>query len=144
MKTIWGGSRVRVTTSWDPRIPEGTEGRNLGHRQGEGEQLTVLVLLDGGREARLPLHVLEPIERTRVPDGHGWKTDIPESNYLHHVKTVGTGQDGRYRYEIRGYTGRWFVQRFPLAEGSDEPTKRTPFFPNQRLALAAMNDLIGG
>lgn len=137
-RTIWGGSRVRVTTSWDPRIPEGTEGRNLGHRQGEGEQLTVLVLLDGGREARLPLHVLEPIEEAHVPDGHGWKTDIPKSTANHHVKDVGTGEDSRYFYRVRGYTGRWFVQRHPLAEGSTEPPMRTPFFPNQRTAFAAM------
>jgi hypothetical protein len=142
MAPIWGGSRVRVVTSWDPNIPEGSTGVNLGQRQGEPGSMTLLVRLDDGREVRLPLLALEPITEAYVPDGHGWKTDIPTDGPNRHIRTVSRTEVNGVRYELRGSSMRWFVTREPVEAGPDARTERTPFYPNQRKAQDVYDELI--
>jgi hypothetical protein len=129
---IWGGSRIRVTCSAEPSIPVGSEGVNLGGREGLSGAITLLVRLADGRTVRLPLLALENARPNRwVPDALSWKADIPQETPWRRIKTLEQTEAGAYRYQLRGSSGRWFVTRTPVRGG---PAERTTFWPNQRTA----------
>ncbi|QFG25438.1 hypothetical protein [Actinomadura sp. WMMB 499] len=136
---IWGGSRVRLT-QMHSNIRPGAEGVNLGKRQ-DGE---ILVRLDDGREARLPLNLLERIDTEEyVPDAITWKAH-PKGRVWHpHMADTVKQQEyrGEYCYQLRGFSGKWYVAR---VHDYNQTVERTKFYPNQRLAQQAFDHIVNG
>lgn len=135
--TIWGGSRVRVTSSQDPSIPVGAEGVNLGRREGQQGAITLVIRLDDGREVRLPLADIEKLEKQYVHDALAWKNEMP----LRKTRRTEEAQSGALVYTVEGSAGRWYVTRRNAAGGQ---VQRTKYFPNQRMAHQAFMALIYG
>ncbi|MFC9974290.1 hypothetical protein ACFVH6_25640 [Spirillospora sp. NPDC127200] len=142
---IWGGSRVELTeTHITPDglyLHAGSQGVNRGQRR-DGE---TLVALDLGREAHIPLNKLKRINKEEyVPDAITW-TPFPEGrlSHPHHADLVKYESiKGDYRYQMRGWSGKWYVRQEPI-DGEGE-IKRSKFFPNQRLALDHYNHVVYG
>jgi hypothetical protein len=138
-RAIWGGTRVRTTTTYRG-IPKGTEGVNLGRREGVPGVMTLLIKLDDGAKVRLPLLALENANKEEyVKDATNWKKmDGPKIWHPHHGDLVQAEErKGEVVYTLRGFSGKWYVRR--SVAGTFE---RTKFYPNLRLARAAYEHIV--
>lgn len=139
MAPIYRNDQVKVTIP-SKYAEVGTHGKFLGCVTGTqpGGNIAIIRLIDG-LEIQVPLLVLE-LDEEFVMDGFDWKTDIPTSDHLRHVKTIETvRQDDGTVYEVRGSSERWFIVR--IRPSGD--IKRTRFFANKREARRVFNELAG-